>query len=160
MTAEIRDNCKQLLTHSREQLNRLLARLTEEQWQTPVFTEDNTWTVADIVAHLIETERGMSIQAHKARKGQETIPQGFDLDRYNAGMKKRMGTLSPAELLQGLAQVRAKTLAVIDTLTGEDWGKMGRHPSRGMITVEQYYHTIAAHERIHSEDIKNTLGLP
>ncbi len=150
---------KQKLAQARIQLQDLLTSLTPDQWHTPVITEGNTWTVLDIVAHLVENERGMSIHVHKIRKGQETVPAGFDLNQWNAGLKGRMSNPTSAELLQALTQTRAKTLEVLDSIQDDEWGLMGRHPARGVITVEQYYETMAGHDIWHTNDIKKALGL-
>ena len=101
----------------------------------------------------------MSIQLHKIRKGEPTIPEGFDLERWNAGVKKRIGNLSPAELVAGLESTRAKTLEGLASLNEEEWALTGRHPSRGVITIEQYYETIAGHDQAHAQDITQALGL-
>jgi hypothetical protein len=108
---------------------------------TPIISEGNTWTVLDIVAHLVENERGMSIHVHKIRKGQETVPPDFNLNQWNAGLKGRMGHPSPAELLANMADLA------------------GRHPARGVITIAQYYETMAGHDAWHTNDIKKALGL-
>ena len=158
MSEARKNHCKQQLAHSRARLRTLLASLSESEWQTPVFTEGDTWTVATVVAHLVDSERGMSIHIHRIRKGEPTLPDGFDLNRWNAGVKKRVGDLSPASLMQKLAETRAKTLEVMDSLSDEDWDKTGRHASRGEITIEQYYETIAAHEVLHTSDIRKALG--
>jgi hypothetical protein len=115
--------------------------------------------VATAVAHLIDSERGLSIQVHKIRKGEETVPEGFDIHRWNAGVKKRMGDLDPAQLLAALETTRTKTLEVMQTLKDEDWARTGRNPTRGMITIEQYYETMAGHELQHTTDLKRALGL-
>jgi uncharacterized protein (TIGR03083 family) len=146
------------LSASRQHLLAVLNTLTPEQWQTPVYSHGDTWTVVTVVTHLIDSERGMSIQVHRARKGEETLPEGFDLNRWNAGVKKRLGEPSPQELLSLLETTRAKTLEVMATLNDEDWTRTGRHASRGVITVEQYYETIAGHEVQHADDIRNALG--
>jgi hypothetical protein len=101
----------------------------------------------------------MSIQIHKTRKGEPTVPEGFDINRWNAGVKKRIGDLSPAELLATLDSTRAKTLEGLASLQDAEWALTGRHPARGIITIEQYYETIAAHDRAHAQDIKQALGL-
>jgi hypothetical protein len=111
-----------------------------------------------VVSHLLDSEKGMSIQIHKSRKGEETIPEGFDIDRWNASVQKRVGDLSPAELLVALETTRAKTIDVMNSLKDEDWSRTGRHPSRGVITIEQYYETIYGHELIHAEDMKRALA--
>jgi uncharacterized protein (TIGR03083 family) len=159
MSTDKKTKLKQKLTQARTDLENLLASLTPEQWLTPVISEGNTWTVLDIAAHLVENERGMSIHVHKIRKGQETVPPDFELNQWNAGLKDRMGQPSPADLLQNLAQTRAKTLEVLDSIRADEWGLTGRHPARGVITIEQYYETMANHDAWHTNDIKKGLGL-
>jgi uncharacterized protein (TIGR03083 family) len=150
---------QQQLADSRRQLLTLLQSLTPAQWDAVVFSEGEPWTVATAVAHVIDGERGMSVQVHKIRKGEETVPEGFDIHRWNAGVKKRMGDLSPDQLLATLETTRAKTLEVMDSLKDEDWTRTGRHPSRGIITIEQYYETMAGHELQHTTDMRKALGL-
>ena len=150
----------QKLTQARTNLLNLLNSLTEEQLQVPVISEGQTWTALDIVAHLLENERAMSIHVHKIRNGRETVPAEFDLKQWNAGLKERVGTLpSLKEMLNELAQVRVKTIEVMGSLGEEEWNLEGRHPNQGMITIEQYYETIAGHDTWHTNDIKKGLGL-
>jgi uncharacterized protein (TIGR03083 family) len=146
------------LAESRAALLALLQGLTPDQWGTPVFSEGAPWTVRTVVSHLLDSERGMSIQVHKIRKGEETVPPDFDITRWNAGVEKRVGDLSPAELLTGLAATRTKTLAVMASLHENEWTLTGRHPARGIITVEQYYETIHGHEVSHTADMAKALG--
>jgi uncharacterized protein (TIGR03083 family) len=150
---------KNKLSKSRAALNSLLDQLSAEQWQTTVFSEGNNWTVRDVVAHLVDSEKGMSIHIHKIRKGRETVPESFDLNQWNAGVKDRAGDASPDELRQALLAGRAKLLDGLNSLTDDEWTLTGRHPFRGVITLEQYYETIAAHEVIHAKDIKEALRL-
>jgi hypothetical protein len=62
-------------------------------------------------------------------------------------------------MLERLEAVRARTLEGLETLSDEEWSLTGRHGSRGIITVEQYYETIAGHELLHIQDAKRALGL-
>jgi hypothetical protein len=150
---------KQELTQARTELELFVNSLSPADLQTPVVGEDQTaWTVLDVVAHLVENERGMSIHIHKIRKGQETVPENFDLTHWNAGLKERMGSSSLPNLLEKLAQTRARTLQELDSLNDEEWRLQGRHPARGTITIEQYYETMAWHDRQHLNDIKKALG--
>ena len=146
------------LEQSRQELLALLHSLQAAQWEAIVFSENEPWTVTTAVSHLIDSERGMSIQVHKIRKGEPTVPDEFDLERWNAGVKKRIGNLTSAELLAALESTRAKTLEGLASLQEEEWARSGRHPSRGVITIEQYYETIAGHERMHAQDIQQALG--
>lgn len=147
----------QKLQTSRQALHALLTSLTPSQWDASVYSEGQPWLVKTVVSHLIDSERGMSIHVHKIRKGQETIPEGFDLNRWNASVQTRIGNLSPDALLTNLEETRAKTFEGMATLKSHEWSLTGRHASRGIITVEQYYETIHGHELMHTRDIKAAL---
>ena len=159
MTTNKKEMWQQKLAQSRQALLTLLQSLQPAQWEAVVFSENEPWTVTTAVSHLLDSERGMSIQVHKIRKGEPTVPEGFDIERWNAGVKKRIGNLIPAELVAALESTRAKTLEGLASLQEEEWTLSGRHPSRGVITIEQYYETIAGHEQLHAQDIKQALGL-
>jgi len=146
------------LAQSRAGLNELLDTLSEEQWQTTVFSEDQSWTVQNVVTHLVESEMGMSIHIHKIRKGRETLPKGFKIDDWNAGLTDRMGDTTPEELRQKLGPVRERTLQGMETLSDDEWSLTGVHPTRGTITIEQYYETISGHETSHTNDIKQAIA--
>lgn len=147
------------LADARSALLETLNGLSPEQWEQVVYGEGDGWTVHTLVGHLIDGERGLSIQIHKIRKGEETLPAGFDLTQWNAGVKQRIGSPTPAELLAGLEATRARTLQGLHSLAEDDWERSGRHPSLGVITVEQYYETIAGHELMHLAHIKNALQI-
>ena len=150
---------EQKITAARAALEKLLVGLTAEQWQTVVISEGQSWTVQDIVAHLLENEQAMSIHVYKIRSGRETVPEGFDLERWNAGLQERAPTVTPQELLQSLAEARGKTLELLATIKEEEWSLEGRHPLRQQISIEQYYETIAGHDTWHTKDIRQGLGL-
>jgi len=150
---------QQTLTEARAELENLLTSLTEEQLQIPVISEGQIWTALDIVTHLLENERAMSIHVHKIRQGKETVPEGFDLDNWNAGLKERAEPRPLSALLEDLKRSRSKTLEILETIKDDEWQLQGRHPLRGVITIEQYYETIAGHDSWHTKDIKKALHL-
>jgi len=149
---------KQHLSETKAALDAILQNLIPEHWELMVFSDGDSWTIQDMITHLVEAEMGMSIQVHKIRQGKETIPTGFDLDKWNSGVKQRMGELSPTELIQKMAEVRAQTLARLDTIEEHEWALQGRHPSMGMSTIEQYYQIIAAHQQQHAADIQRAVA--
>ncbi len=159
MTDDKRTKYEQRITQARESLKNLLTSLDEAQWQTPVISEGQTWSVADVVAHLVENEVGMSIHIYKIRQGRETVPENFDLEEWNAGLKKRMGETSPQALLQKMEEARAKTLEQLHQIEADQWSLQGRHPDQGLITIEKYYETIAGHDEHHLADIKAGLDM-
>lgn len=157
-TSEQTQRWQEKLNASRQTLLDLLQSLSPEQWEQTVYSEGNHWTVKTVITHLVDSERGMSIHVHKIRKGEETLPPNFDLEQWNAGVADRMGALSQEELLQGLQSTRAKTLDLLNKVTDDEWSLTGRHPARGVITIEQYYETIHGHELIHTADIQKAIA--
>jgi hypothetical protein len=145
------------LTQSRASLNSVLDQLSPDQWQTKVYGEGQDWTVQDVVAHLVDSENGMSIHIYKIRNGRETVPEEFDLDQWNAGVRQRIGDTSPTELRQRLDAVRQRLLDGLATISDGEWKLTGRHPFRGIISIEQYFETITDHETLHTGHISQAI---
>lgn len=152
-SAAKKDYLRQQLAQSRLQLRTLLNGLSPAQWQLPVYGEGEGWTVRDVVTHLVDAEYGMTAQIERIRQGVPTIPEDFDLDRWNKRTVAKMADKTPQELLQSLAQNRAKLLEMLDSIRDDEWEKQGRHPSLRILTIEQYIQTIAGHEAKHAADI-------
>ena len=150
---------KAKLAESQNALLNLIESLTPDQWESQVFSEGAQWSVLSTLRHLAESETGMSIQIHKTRKGQPTVPEGFDLDRWNAGTDTRMAEVSSDSIIETLKTTRAKTIEVMESLADDDWAKVGRHPSMGISSIEQYYGIIHGHQMTHIQDIRKALGL-
>ena len=146
------------LAESRTALLNFLNQLSLEEWDATVYSDGGDWSISTVVGHIADSERGMSIQVHKIRKGEETVPEGFDLTRWNAGVEKRIGDMTPEQFLEALEQTRARTLQVMDSLSDNEWTLTGRHPGRGVITIEQYYETMYGHELTHGADIRQALA--
>ncbi|MFQ5611512.1 MAG: maleylpyruvate isomerase family mycothiol-dependent enzyme [Anaerolineae bacterium] len=153
-----KDKLHQKLTKARLQLRTLLTGLSQEQWQEPVYGEGQDWTVRDMVAHLVDAEYGLTRQIERICQGSSGIPEDFDLAAWNKKAVARMADKSPQELLQTMAQNRVKLLEVLDSIEEADWQKSGRHPSMAILTVEQYFKTIASHEANHTWEIAQAVG--
>lgn len=160
MSSEKAKQWKEKLEESQQQLMRLVESLTPEQWNVQVFSEGAQWSVLSTLRHLAESERGMSIQIHKIRKGEPTVPEGFDLERWNSGTDKRMADISRENIVDLLRTTRARTIEVMESLKDEDWSKEGRHPGYGMSSIETYYSIIHGHQLTHVQDIRNALQSP
>lgn len=152
------DELKTHLARSRLILEETIERLTPQQWETQVQSEGERWTARQIVAHLLDAERGMTGQMQRILAGQPTIPDDFDLDRWNRGAVRKLADLAPDDLLIGLAESRAALLEFVDNLTDADLSRQGRHPSLGLISIERYLQQIADHEAGHAADIRAALA--
>ncbi len=159
MSIEKKMKWKVKLTQTSAEFETLLLSLSEEQLHTPVISEGNTWTPLDIVAHLLENERALSIHVHKIRQKKAPLPEDFDLETWNAGLTERAKPLPLSVLLEKMAETRSRTLEELDTLEEREFYIIGHHPLRGLISIEQYFETIVFHIIWHSDDIKKGLGL-
>lgn len=152
------DELKTHLARSRLILEETIKSLTPQQWETQVQSEGERWTARQIVSHLLDAERGMTGQMQRILVGQPTIPDGFDLDRWNRGAVRKLADLAPEALIIGLAESRAALLEFVDGLTDGDLSRQGRHPALGLISIERYLQQIADHEAGHAADIRAALA--
>jgi hypothetical protein len=119
---------------------------------------DNTWTVFDIVGHLIHGERTDWIPRAKMvlESGESQTFKRFD----------RMGHVEESrgkpleQLLDEFARAREGNLATLRAmnLTPEDLQRRGRHPAFGVVTLSQLLATWAAHDLTHLHQISRVMA--
>jgi uncharacterized protein (TIGR03083 family) len=155
-----KDLIRQRLATSRQDLLSLLETLSQEQWQTAVFSEEEDgWQVADVLRHLVAAERGMLNLIERIRVGEEGVPADFDLHRYNNAMVRKSKEKSPPVLLADMSDVRERLLGLLESIEEDDWQKKGRHGSMHIMTIEEIFKTIALHDKMHGRDIRHALAL-
>ncbi|MBP6789140.1 MAG: DinB family protein [Candidatus Promineofilum sp.] len=154
MSQEKREAIKQKLTTVRDETVRVLNGLTEEQWNTPVYSDEGAeWRVIDVVRHMADSERGMTALMAQVQAGGEGVSPDFDLTRWNRRVVAKLQDKGPADLLAGMAANREALFTFIDTLADDDWAKQGRHASQRILSIEQVCHLIADHEQAHIAEI-------
>lgn len=146
------------LQAGRAALESALREVRGEAWATAVFSEETTWSVSDILRHLVDAEHSMTALMARIRDGGEGAPADFNLDRWNAGRVAKARDKTPAELLAALAHNRGELLKFIDALAEADWEKQGRHGSLRIMTLAEICQIIADHESAHAADIRRALG--
>jgi uncharacterized protein (TIGR03083 family) len=134
------------------------AGLTPEQWDLPVYADGQTWTVRSLLVHYVTAEREMLGLFADIRAGGTGAPEDFDVDRYNAIQQRRMARLSPNELLDQFAAVRAECIAYVSGLDTADLEKPGRHPFLGMTTLGEMIKLVYRHNQTHHRDIRRALS--
>ena len=140
-----------------EKFYKLFADLTDEQWQTEVYTEDQTWTIRNVLAHFVTSERGLVRLFERIRAGGEGSPDDFSIDRYNARQQEKTQNLSPQELLEQYKAVRADSVAWTLSLEEADLELEGRHPFLEMTTLREMIKMLYLHNIIHYRDMKKAL---
>jgi hypothetical protein len=131
--------------------------LSDEQWQTEVYTEGTTWTIRNILAHLVTSERGLIKLFEQIRQGGAGSPDDFSIDRYNAAMQERTREASPQELVEQYKQVRAAAIDWVAGLKESDLEITGRHPFLGETVLREMIKMLYIHNLTHIRDMKKVI---
>ena len=143
-----------LLAATPATLDALLRQLPETL--THVSEGEGTWTIAQVLAHLIHGERTDWLPRIRIilRAGEaETFP-------VFAREAHRGDTRSVPDLLTEFAAIRAVNLAQLQALnlTPHDLERRGRHPAFGMVTLSQLLATWPAHDLSHLHQVSRILA--
>lgn len=131
--------------------------LTDEQWQSVVYTEGETWTIRNVLSHFVTSERGLLKLFERIRTTGEGASEDFSIDRYNTAQQQKTSELTPKELLDQYKAIRSDAIAWTLSLSEEDLEKMGRHPFLGVTTIREMIKMLYIHNLTHYRDMKRVL---
>jgi DinB family protein len=114
------------------------------------------WSVSEIVAHLADTEivGGFRIRLILGAPG--TPIAAFDQDSWvtSGHYAKR----DPRKSVEQFRVVREANLALLKSLSPEQWKHYGMHSERGQETIEHIVRMFAGHDINHLQQIERILG--
>lgn len=128
--------------------------LTDEQWQTEVYTEGDTWTIRNILAHFVTTERGLLKLFERIRQGGLGASDDFSIDHYNARQQEKTRDMPIPELLKQFSEVRAETIEWVSNLSQDELVIEGRHPFLGQVPLMEMLKMIYLHNQLHIRDFR------
>jgi hypothetical protein len=140
-----------------EKTVRFFRELAPEDWERAVYTEGTTWTVLQVLAHIVAAEDSMARLVRDIQSGGAGTPEGFDLDRYNARKVDSLQAVPPAELLELFAERRRASAAMALEMCAEDLAKKGRHPYLGVAPIVDIVKLMYLHNGIHLRDIRKLI---
>jgi hypothetical protein len=119
---------------------------------------ESTWSVFDIMGHLIHGDRTDWVPRAKMilEHGESRPFERFDrLAQFRESEGKSL-----AQLLDEFAAVRAQNLEALKALNlrPEDLERRGRHPVFGSVTLSQLLATWAAHDLTHLHQISRVMA--
>jgi uncharacterized damage-inducible protein DinB len=145
-----------LLTRTPATLNALLRDLPET-W-TSRNEGENTWSVFDVIAHLIHGEHAdwMSRAKTILQFGESKTFAPFD----RLGHTKESQNKSLNQLLDEFARLRSENLRELQSLNlqQQDLELRGRHPVFGSVTLSQLLSTWAVHDLTHLHQISRIMA--
>ncbi|GAC1702749.1 MAG: hypothetical protein NVS9B4_08820 [Candidatus Acidiferrum sp.] len=114
------------------------------------------WSVAEILAHLGDTEIAIGWRLRSILAAPGTPLQAFDQDAWLATghYEKR----DPRQCIEQFRAAREANLVVLKSLTKEQWKQYGLHSERGEETIERIVQLICGHDINHIEQIAAILA--
>ena len=114
------------------------------------------WSVSEILAHLADTEMVGGFRMRLILGAPGTPIPAFDQDRwvYSGHYDKR----NPRQSVEQFRTLREANLALLKSLTPEQWKHHGVHAERGVETIDRITHMFAGHDRNHPQQIERILA--
>jgi uncharacterized damage-inducible protein DinB len=114
------------------------------------------WSVAEILAHLAETEMVLGFRV-RLMLGQDGVPiQAFDQDAWAAF--SRYDQIPAAESLEQFTVLRRANLRLLRSLSAGQLQHAGMHSERGRETVAHVLRMWAGHDLNHRAQVEKSLG--
>lgn len=136
----------------------ILHAFTPEQWEQPAPSEEDApWKARDVLAHMAVSELGQLGQITRCLAGEVTVPDDFDLRRFNRRSVQKQAEKTPAQMLADIEAGHAQVLAALANMAEADLDKTGRHARGDILTVEQFFFRITEHRRQHAEELQRAL---
>jgi hypothetical protein len=156
MTEPINPAALAILRNTPDALRSLVTGVPDDTLLAPV---DDGWSVRDVIAHLVDTNRGV-IVARMRRIVEEDNPYIRSIDapgRLDAGGYRQR---SVASLIDELSSAREQELAWVLAQPLEALERTGRHDSAGPISALDQVHQWAWHDLDHLQQAMQILKHP
>jgi DinB superfamily len=114
------------------------------------------WSVAEILAHLADTEIACSWRMRLILGAPGTPVAAFDQDSWvtSGHYEKR----DPRKSVEQFRVLRHANLALLKSLTPEQWKHFGVHSERGEESIERIAKMFAGHDLNHLQQIERILA--
>jgi hypothetical protein len=122
-----------------------------------VYSDGSCWTVKELLAHFVESEKSLTLLISGIVKGEEGVPEGFDINRYNESQVPIYANKPFSDLLDEFASLREQTVEIVLGFGEDDLSRSGRHPFLGVTEVKEMLKLMYLHHQIHRRDIRKIL---
>jgi uncharacterized damage-inducible protein DinB len=157
MAYEAIQGISERLRQAQEAFKAQLAGVTESQFhQAP---KEGEWSPAEIVAHICESPSFFVAKAIRM-----TLEDTPFIGRSEEDLQTRLRAIADHSqdrlevALDMLERANALVLKAVGRLKDEQLHKKGRHPQRGVVTVQQVLESIVSHIEEHTRQLSDTLG--
>jgi hypothetical protein len=118
--------------------------------------KEGEWSALECLQHLVDTERWV----FPARV--EHILAGRDFPAFDPDSQGSQASpaKTPADLAENFAQLRLKSLAVLEHVGEADLGRTALHSELGLVTMSELLHEWAAHDLMHTVQAERAIMQP
>jgi hypothetical protein len=113
------------------------------------------WSVAEIMAHLADTELVISWRLRQTLTSNGTPIQAYDQDAWANTFN--YGRRDPKVSLNTFRMLRENNLALLKTVSKDKLENYGQHQERGKESVTQVIRMVAGHDLNHIQQIERIL---
>ena len=114
------------------------------------------WSVAEILSHLADVEIVVGWRMRSILGAPGTPIQAFDQDAWV--MAGHYAKRDPRKSIEQHRVVREANLALLKSLSADQWKQYGQHAERGQESIERIVAMIAGHDVNHIRQIERILG--
>lgn len=137
-----------------QQLRDALENLTEEECLT--LHDPYTWTLKQVVGHLIDCERIFSVRLYRIAAGDQTPQPGFEQNSYVDNLDYQR--VSMKALLNEFDHLRQSNILLADRLSPETLARTGT-ASDCPISARACLYILVGHVEYHLRIVKKRLGI-
>ena len=114
------------------------------------------WSIAEILAHLAESEIVFSYRLRLVLGANGTPIQAFDQNAWQANAGYIIN--DPKAALNLFRALRKSNTALLKSVPAEQWDRFGMHQERGKETVSRMVEMFAGHDVNHLQQIEQLIG--
>jgi hypothetical protein len=137
-----------------KKLARLIARVSSAKLRKR--SAPGKWSAAEILAHLADAEIVTGWRLRQILGAPGTPIQAFDQDAWAAA--GRYEKRDAKKSLEQFRAVREANLALLKSLSPEQWKHHGLHAERGMETIEHITRMMAGHDLNHLAQVQRIVA--
>jgi hypothetical protein len=134
-------------------LESIVICLTPDQLNTPYL--DGEWTVAQNIHHLADSHMNSFIRLKLILTEDAPMLKPYDQDAWALTADYNPPIEYSLMMLRGL---HARWVALFQSLTDDQWSRIGQHPEAGEITPESLVKSYHNHCHAHLDQITRTLA--
>ncbi|OGO08769.1 MAG: hypothetical protein A3K46_03305 [Chloroflexi bacterium RBG_13_60_9] len=132
---------------------RTFANVQPDGWGKAVHGKPGAWTLRDLLAHFVSSERMLLKLSKDIAGGGPGAPEGFNYDEFNRKEQETYRAHEPEELVRLFGEARDSTLEWMGSLVEGSLDRKGRHPALGEVTLEAVLSTIHGHILLHIREL-------